>query len=753
MDTNNTKTELIEIPKKTLQKEEIFKLLFDGINKYFNDNELELINKAYKIAEKLHFGQKRKSGEEYIIHPLYVAIILANLHMDAETIAAGILHDTVEDTGYELKDLERDFSERIANLVDGVTKLTQLNIVNDKVEKQAENLRHMFIAMSKDIRVIIIKLADRLHNLRTLEYQTKEKQEEKSLETIEIYSPIANRLGISKLKSEMDDLALMYLKPKEYIELQKGIKLRKEVREKFVEEIIESVKEKLEKNNVKAEIKGRVKNLFSIYKKLRNKAKNLDEIYDLFAIRILVNDIKDCYATLGIIHEYYKPIPGRFKDYIAMPKQNNYQSLHTTVLGKEGIPFEIQIRTYDMDKVAEYGVAAHWAYKEQGNSEGVKNIDDLNNMNWLKDILNANIESDNSNEFLSFVKDDLDLFKSKIYCFTPEGDVITLPQGSTPIDFAYMIHSAVGNRMVGAKANGVLVPIDYNIKNGDQISIITSGNSNGPSRDWLNIAKSPQARSKIQHWFKKERREENIVIGKELIEKYAKSHRINLSALLKEEFLKPCYKKYTSESLDDIYAMIGHGGLREGQFLSKLQDEYAKVNKEKETDESILESLENAKEKEKNRKDNSSGATINGVSGLSVHYAKCCGPVPGDEIIGYITRGRGITIHRTDCQNIISLPDIEKSRLINISWDNELGEKKSFRAELNIYCKNRKGLIVDVSRLFTENNIDIYSLESRNSKDDTFTINVSFDVESKEELTNMIGRIRNINNVIDIVRA
>ena len=744
------KTELIELPVGITTKEEAYERLKAGLSKYLGEKDLQLVERAYLIASRYHEGQKRKSGEDYIIHPLCVAMILANLHMDAETIVAGILHDAVEDTEYTLEQVKEDFSDHVALLVEGVTKLTELNLANDKVEKQAENLRHMFIAMSKDIRVIIIKLADRLHNLKTLEYQTKEKQEEKAKETIEIYSPLAGRLGISRIKSEMDDLSLMYLNPKEFVEIQKGIKIRQEAREKFIEDIISSVKEKLDKADIKAEIKGRVKNLFSIYKKLHSRVKSLDEIYDLFAIRIFVDSIKDCYATLGVIHEYYTPIPGRFKDYIAMPKQNGYQSLHTTVIGKEGIPFEIQIRTYEMDHVAEYGVAAHWAYKEQGNSTGVKNLEDLNEANWFKEILNANDESEDSKEFLSYVKSDLDLFQQKIYCFTPQGDVITLPQGSTPIDFAYMIHSAVGNKMVGAKANGVLVPIDYEIKNGDQITIITSGNSNGPSSDWLKICKSAQAKSKIQHWFKKERKEDNISAGKDLVEKYAKSHRLDLSILLKDEYLKPCFKKYTAETLEDIYAMIGHGGLKESQFLSKLEEEYNKKHAAEITDEEIVESIDQSKKK---KAEVSGGISVNGTSGLSVHYAKCCSPVPGDEIIGFVTRGRGITIHRTDCQNIMNIPDVEKSRLIEISWDSNDGNKQNYLVTINIYVKNRKGLIVDISRLLTENNMDIENLETRKSKDENATIVVSFEINDKTELNTIVSKIRSIEGVIDVVRA
>lgn len=749
MNEKSAKTELIELPHNLTTKEEAYNRLKEGVSKYLSEDDVKLIEKAYLIAAKYHEGQKRKSGEDYIIHPLCVAMILANLRMDAETIVAGILHDVVEDTDYTLDELKKDFSETVALLVEGVTKLTELNLVNDKVEKQAENLRHMFIAMSKDIRVIIIKLADRLHNLKTLEYQTREKQEEKSRETIEIYSPIAGRLGISKIKSEMDDLSLMYLKPKEFVEIQKGIKVRTEAREKFIEEIIASVKEKLDAANIKAEIKGRVKNLFSIYKKLRSRVSSLDEIYDLFAIRVFVDSIKDCYATLGVIHEYYTPIPGRFKDYIAMPKQNGYQSLHTTVIGKEGIPFEIQIRTYEMDHVAEYGVAAHWAYKEQGNSKGVKNVEDLNEANWFKEILNANNESENNKEFLNYVKTDLDIFTQKIYCFTPQGDVITLPKDSTPIDFAYMIHSAVGNKMVGAKVNGVLVPIDYKIKNGDQVSIITSGNSNGPSRDWLNICKSAQAKSKILHWFKQERKDENIVLGRELVEKYAKAHRLDLGVLLKEEYLKPCYKKYTTENLDDIYAMIGHGGIKESQFLARVQEEYNKKNTENITDEQVIENLDQSKKK---KIENSGNITIDGASGLSIHYAKCCSPVPGDEIIGYVTRGRGITIHRTDCQNIMNIPDVEKNRLIDISWEAN-SEKQNYLVNVNIYVKNRKGLIVDISKLLTENNIDIENLETRKSKDENATIIVSFAINDKSELQTIVNKIKSIDGVVDVIRS
>ena len=742
-------TDILKTPKNGTSKDELFEMVESGIKQYMPDSDFSLLEKAYHKADDMHAGQKRKSGEEYIIHPLCVAIILINLRMDLETIIAGILHDIVEDTEYTLDDVKKDFSETIANIVDGVTKLTELNIANDKVEQQAENLRHMFLAMSHDVRVIIVKLADRLHNLRTLEYQTREKQEEKSLETLEIYSPIANRLGISRVKIELDDLALSYLKPKEYLDLQRSIKIRREKREAFINKIVSFVQEKLKENDIEAEVYGRVKNLFSIYKKMHNKNKTIDEIYDLFAIRILVNDVKDCYAALGIIHEYYTPLPGRFKDYIAMPKPNDYRSLHTTVFGKDNIPFEIQIRTYEMHQIAEYGVAAHWAYKEQGNSKGIKDLKELNEMNWLKDILDVNKSEENSKEFLNFVKSDLDLFTEKVFCFTPQGDVVTLPQGSTPVDFAYMIHSAVGNKMVGAKVNEVLVPIDYQIKNGDRITILTSGNSNGPSRDWLNIVKSPQAKTKITHWFKKEGREQNISVGKEIIEKYLKSKKLSQEDLFKPEYIKAACKKYTCQNLDDLYAMIGHGGLKESQLISKLKDEFDKDNEKHITDEDVLKKIGKNTELENTVK---GGITVKGIDDLAVRYARCCNPVPGDEIIGFVTRGRGITIHRTDCVNILNLPEIEKNRLIEATFQDD-GEQRSYEIHIELFCDNRRGLIVDVSKIFTESNIDMTGFDTRILKNDTVCINVGFNINDKKDLDTLKNKLLNVKGVNEIKRA
>lgn len=737
-------------PAPFTSKEELFKMLKDNLS-YLSDEEISLIEKAYRYADEKHKGQKRKSGEEYIIHPLSVAIILSNLKTDPDTIIAGLLHDVVEDTGTSLDEIKDQFGEGVRDLVDGVTKLTQLNLVNDKVELQAENLRKMFLAMAKDIRVIIIKLADRLHNLRTLEYQSEEKQKEKALETLEIYSPIANRLGISKIKVNMDDLSLFYLHPKEYKDLLQKIKLRKESRQAFVDEKIKELTSYLKEAGMDFEIYGRVKNLFSIYKKMLNRKVDIDQIYDLFALRIIVNDIKDCYACLGIIHEYYKPIPGRFKDYISMPKQNGYQSLHTTVIGKEGIPFEIQIRTYAMHQTAEYGIAAHWAYKEKGNSKGADQKD-LKDMNWLREILEFNKEEDDSKEFLNLVKSDLNLFTEKVYCFSPDGDVKVLPQGSTPVDFAYMIHSAVGNKMVGARINGALVPIDYVLKNGDQVNIITSANSKGPSLDWLKFVKSSSAKSKISHWFKTERRGENITEGRAQLLKYIKTKGYSEEELLMPEFIEACCRKYSCKDLDDIYAAIGHGGLKESQVVSKLIEELEKKKESEKTDIDVLNEIENQKQKHTSTS-NTSGVLIKGFEDLAVKFAKCCSPVPGDEIVGFVTRGSGITIHKTDCKNIMGLPDIERERLLKIEWaDSVSGNTDSYFARIAVYTQNKMGQVMNISRVMTENNVNILDLSSKVGKNDTGTIILGFNVQNKETLSSIMLKLKAIDGVIEVQR-
>ena len=549
--------------------EVLYKELINSVLKYHPSTDISMIEKAYKVASEAHEGQKRKSGEPYIIHPLCVAIILADLELDKETIVAGLLHDAVEDTWMTYEEVEKEFGSEVALLVDGVTKLGQLSYSADKVEVQAENLRKMFLAMAKDIRVILIKLADRLHNMRTLQYMRPEKQQEKARETMDIYAPIAMRLGISKIKVELDDLSLKYLKPDVYYDLVHKVALRKSEREQFVGAIVKEVKKHMDDANIKAQVDGRVKHFFSIYKKMVNQDKTIDQIYDLFAVRILVDTVKDCYAALGVIHEMYKPIPGRFKDYIAMPKPNMYQSLHTTLMSSIGQPFEIQIRTQEMHKTAEYGIAAHWKYKESGGSKkGV--MAEEEKMSWLRQILEWQRDMSDNKEFLSLIKGDLDLFADDVYCFTPQGDVKTLPTGSTPIDFAYSIHSAVGNKMVGARVNGKLVPIDYRIQNGDRIEILTSQNSKGPSRDWLNVVKSTQAKNKINQWFKKEFKESNIIKGKEMVASYCKAKSLNLSNLLQPKYEEIVQRKYGFKDWDSVLAAIGHGGLKEGQVVNRL---------------------------------------------------------------------------------------------------------------------------------------------------------------------------------------
>lgn len=742
-------------PPETNVPEELYMILRKSILQYHPSTDLAVIEKAYRVADEAHRNQKRKSGEPYIIHPLCVAIILAQLELDKETIVAGILHDVIEDTVVTYEGLAKEFGEEVALLVDGVTKLTQLNYEHDKIEIQAENLRKMFLAMAKDIRVILIKLADRLHNMRTMQFQSPEKQIEKSRETMEIYSPIAQRLGISKIKVELDDLSLRYLQPEVYHKLEHDLKLGKDARENFVKDIVSEVKEQIDETGIACSIDGRVKHFFSIYKKMVNQDKTLDQIYDLFAVRIIVETVKDCYAVLGIIHEMYKPIPGRFKDYIAMPKPNMYQSLHTTLIAQTGQPFEIQIRTYEMHRTAEYGIAAHWKYKE--NIDGTKGDDNEEaKLTWLRQILEWQRDMSDNKEFLSIIKSDLDLFSDNVYCFTPQGDVKNLPAGSTPIDFAYSIHSAVGNKMVGAKVNGKLVTIDYKIKNGDRIDIITSQNSKGPSRDWLSIVKSPQAKNKINSWFKAELKEDNILRGKELIHNYCKSKNIVLSDLVKAEFIEKTMTKYGFHDWESVLAAVGHGGLKEGQVVSKLQEEYEKKHREEITDEDILAENADSDAKSNGRADGSKGGiVVKGIHDVAVRFSKCCSPVPGDEIVGFVTRGRGISIHRTDCVNVINVSEIDKSRLIEAEWQKldfeNSGEK--YIADIRIYANNRTGLIVDVSKVLTERKIDVKTMNCRTSKQGTATLELGFEISGINALNELTDKLRNVEGVIDIERT
>ena len=744
----------LENPADFTSPEVLYQDLIKSIRKYHPSDDISQIEKAYRIAREAHKDQKRKSGEPYIIHPLCVAIILADLELDKETIIAGILHDVVEDTIMTLDEVEKEFGAEVALLVDGVTKLTQLSWSMDKVEIQAENLRKMFLAMAKDIRVILIKLADRLHNMRTLQYMKPEKQKEKARETMDIYAPIAHRLGISKIKVELDDLSLKYLKPEVYYDLAEKISLRKDAREAFVQSIVDEVSAHIREAGIEARVDGRVKHFFSIYKKMVNQDKTLDQIYDLFAVRIIVETVKDCYAALGVIHELYKPIPGRFKDYIAMPKPNMYQSLHTTLIGSTGQPFEIQIRTYEMHRTAEYGIAAHWKYKESGSGK-IAAGDEAAKLSWLRQILEWQREADNSKEFLNMVKGDLDLFSDSVYCFTPTGDVKNLPSGSTPIDFAYSIHSAVGNKMVGARVNGKLVNIDYVIQNGDRIEIITSQNSKGPSRDWLALVKSTQARNKINQWFKTELKEDNITKGKEMIDRYCKAKGINYPEINKPEFQEKVMTRYAFKDWDSVLASIGHGGLKEGQVINKMLDEKAKKQKKEVTDKAILDGIEEMTAKAPESKKSKSGIVVKGIHDVAVRFSRCCSPVPGDEIVGFVTRGRGISIHRTDCINIINLPGDERVRLIDAEWQQPEGEenKERYSTEIQIYANNRIGMFVDISKVFTERQIDITSMNVRTSKQGKATIIMTFDIHGIEELNRLTDKLRQIEGILDIERT
>ncbi len=733
----------------------LYNELITSVKKYHPSADISMIEKAYTIAKNAHEGQVRKSGEPYIIHPLCVAIILADLELDKETIVAGILHDVVEDTVMTNEEIRKEFGSEVELLVDGVTKLGQLSYSHDKVDEQAENLRKMFLAMAKDIRVILIKLADRLHNMRTLQYMKPEKQKEKARETMDIYAPLAQRLGISKVKIELDDLSLKYLEPDVYYSLVEQISDKKSTREKYIRQIVSEVKQHIDNAGIQARVDGRVKHFFSIYKKMVNQDKTLDQIYDLFAVRILVENVQDCYAALGVIHEMYKPIPGRFKDYIAMPKPNMYQSLHTTLIGPNGAPFEIQIRTYEMHKTAEYGIAAHWKYKESGGSRE-KNIENRTEakLTWLRQILEWQKDESDNREFMSLLKSDLDLFSESVYCFTPSGDVKNLPNGSTPIDFAYSIHSAVGNKMIGARVNGKLVPIDYRIQNGDRIEILTSQNSKGPSRDWLSLVKSTQAKNKINQWFKSEFKEGNIVKGKDMVSQYCKMKSIVLSDIMKSEYQEKVMKKYGFRDWDSVLAAIGHGGLKEGQVVNRLLEEYEKQNRKNITDDKVLETIAENKDQKMKLTKSRGGIVVKGIDDVAVRFSRCCNPVPGDEIVGFVTRGRGVSIHRTDCVNVLHMNETERMRMIEAEWQGGLtGSGEKYATEISIYANNRTGLLADLSKIFTERGIDLTSINSRVSKQGTATISLSFEITGTEELNRIIEKIRQIDSIIDIERA
>ena len=713
--------------------------------------DTELIGKAFDTANRLHDGQFRKSGEPYIIHPVNVAYILAEMGMDDATIVGGLLHDVVEDTDYTREQLVNDFGEEIALLVDGVTKLGTIKF-ESKEEIQAENFRKMFLAMSKDIRVLIIKLADRLHNMRTMEYMKPEKIIEKCNETLDIYAPLASRLGISKVKFELEDLALKYLHPEEFQDLKQKVNKRKEEREETINNVIAEIKDALDGMNLHYDIYGRAKHYYSIYKKMKMQHKQIDEIFDLIAVRIIVDNVKDCYAVLGIVHTMWKPIPGRFKDYIAMPKPNMYQSLHTTVIGDNGEPFEIQIRTYEMHQVAEYGIAAHWKYKE-GDTSGKSSGDDIK-LAWLRQSLEWQKDLKDPKDFLETMK--MDLFASQVFVFTPKGDVIELPAGSTPLDFAFKIHSAIGCKCVGAKVNGKMVTIDYTLQNGDIVEIVTSANSAGPSVDWLKIAKSSNARNKIRSWLKKENKSDNIEKGKDLVDKYIRKKGLEPSQCAKSAFLNRAVKAMNFASTDEAFSQLSNGGTLLSKFCNLLFSYYSEENKaESRTNEEVIDDIKAAearKAKQIKKNADSPGIIVKGADNLMIKLAKCCNPVPGDDIIGFITKGRGISVHRCDCSNITSLPEEEKARFIEVEWE-DLKAGKSYNADICIVGNDRKGMLSDISRVCEDMDIHLSGVNAKSGKDGSLAMTLTLSISSTQEMQKVLRNLRNIEGVTNVYRA
>ncbi|MFR2529156.1 MAG: RelA/SpoT family protein [Clostridium paraputrificum] len=726
--------------------------MIESLIKKINDNcinvDIDIIEKAYNFASEAHKSQKRESGEPYIIHPIDVAEILAELGMDTNTIAAGLLHDVLEDTDCTYKEMSDMFNEEIASLVNGVTKLGKIEY-KSKQEQQADNVRKMLLAMAKDIRVIIIKLADRLHNMRTLKFMSKEKQKLKAKETLDIYAPLAHRLGMSKIKWELEDLSFRYLHEEEYYDLVRQIAEKRVEREAYISSIIDDLYKNLEESGIDSDIEGRPKHFYSIYRKMVNKSKTIEQIFDLTAIRILVNSVKDCYGVLGIVHTIYKPIPGRFKDYIAMPKPNMYQSLHTTVIGPQGKTFEIQIRTFDMHKTAEYGIAAHWKYKE-GDAGEDKEKGFEKKLAWLRDMLEWQKETSDAEEFMEGFK--IDLFSDEIFVFTPKGVVINLASGSTPIDFAYRIHTDVGNRCIGAKVNGKIVPLDYKLKTGEIVEIITSQSAKGPNMDWLNIAKSNQAKSKIKSWLKKAKKDENINKGKELLEKELRKQGVVLSEITKGDSYERLAKRYNLHNSDDIYAAVGVGSISASAFVSRLKEENL-GDKVKQSDEEIAKNIEEhiAKSDRVSKNESSYGITVKGESNLMIRFARCCNPVPGDEIQGYITKGRGVSIHRTDCSNLKSLIDYDPNKVVDVSWGMSKGA--SYVAEVRVKSDDRMGVLSDIMKVITDSGLHLNALNANSAKGNEALINIKVKIDSVEQLRELMKKIRRLKGVTDVFRV
>ncbi|HEX3028792.1 MAG TPA: bifunctional (p)ppGpp synthetase/guanosine-3',5'-bis(diphosphate) 3'-pyrophosphohydrolase [Clostridia bacterium] len=721
--------------------EDGYNRLVEKIKKYNPGCDFTLIEKAYNVSRTAHSGQQRNSGEPFIIHPIEVALILAELELDCTSMVAGLLHDTIEDTTFTFEQLKESFGVEIATLVDGVTKLGKIPYTT-KEEQQVENLRKMFLAMAKDIRVILIKLADRLHNMRTLKYMTEDKQLEKAKETLEIYAPLAHRLGISKIKWELEDICLRYIDPKGYYDLVEKIAKKRKEREAFITEMLETLKSKIHEINIEgAHIDGRPKHFYSIYKKMVDQNKTIEQIYDLFAIRIIVNSVKDCYAVLGMVHELYKPLPGRFKDYIAMPKPNMYQSLHTTLIGPEGQPFEIQIRTWDMHRVAEVGIAAHWKYKE-GHSES-NEMD--SKLAWLRQLLDWQKDMRDAKEFMETLK--IDLFTDEVFVFTPKGDVMNLPVGSTPIDFAYAIHSAVGNKMMGAKVNGKIATLTQELKNGDIVEVLTSSSVHGPSRDWLKIVKSSQAKSKINQWLKKEKRDENIVRGKELIEKELKKSGLTQDKLFKKEWIEPMLKRYTFNTLDDLYAGIGYGAITATKVISRLKEEFKKTLKPDELE--LLIANQQQKQEKKKNSIPENGIVVKGIDNCLVRLSRCCNPVPGDEIVGYITRGRGVSVHRKDCLNIDNMAN-DEHRLIDVSWYKAINV--AYKADITVMANDRTALLMEVTNVIGESKIPLKAINARTTREQIAIMNITLEITDTEQLEKIIKKLKKVDSVFDVTR-
>lgn len=730
--------------------------ILDKVKSYAPNSNTEPIVKAYKLAKYAHREQKRKSGEPYFIHPLAVANIICDMQLDIETVSGGLLHDVVEDTEYTYEDIECIFSKEIADLVDGVTKLGKIKY-RSKEETQSENLRKMFLAMAKDIRVILIKLADRLHNMRTLNYMDPEKAKYKATETLEIYGGIAHRLGISKIKWELEDLALRYIDHDGYYELVEKVSMKRSQREENIAKIVTCLQEKFAEMEIPCDVYGRPKHFYSIYRKMKNKHKSFEEIFDLTAVRVLVDTVKDCYAVLGVVHTLWKPIPGRFKDYIAMPKPNMYQSLHTTVVGPDGEPLEIQIRTHEMHNIAEYGIAAHWKYKEGISNSKEDKIEEK--LQWLRQMMEWEKDVKDPHEFMDALKEDV--FSSQVYVFTPQGDVIELPAESTPIDFAYRVHTNVGNKCVGAKVDGRMVTLDYKLQNGNIVEVLTSSNSPGPSRDWLGIVKTPNAKSRIRQFFKKERREENIERGNSILEREFKKHGLPTTRdAVIDKNMVIIAKKYNQPNVEDLIATVGYGGIMASQVVTKLKELYTREIRQamKEKKASLPEDIEkhnisDTEYSKKRKKTPSQGIIVEGLDNILVRFAKCCNPLPGDEIVGYITKGRGVAVHRADCVNVNPDDEFFKKRMIKVSWDGEGKDSNStFEAEIQIKVVDRRGIINEITHIVANEKIGLNGINARKGKDSEVTINLLVEVDGTEQLDYIMKKIKSVPGVEKIYR-